>query len=179
MAFTLRNYPLVIDPASPAIDLLFTEEVDSSTDTKPVCRQLGRIASDFPFTQTTDQAHVFADNDSIELAKYLLVYNAVGRLTQLWTRTSKQNWNVHDVTPEAAGSLDLYPSIRLLFASKLDQTRFMQLLRSMSLAMQQSSSPSPRDAAEMMLIVGRSPEQPRLIYVEPIHEQQPTELHAE
>lgn len=170
--FYVRNYPLVVDPAANAIEV-HTAEHDGGRE-RVRHHQLGRIvpvSEDLPFTQTTAQAHIFGDGVTIKSSKFFLTYDPAGRVTQLFTLAADKEWIGQDIPPEQSGAADTFPSVRFVFLNDNDRRQFMRLLALMGDKIKRTEPPSPRDMAEALLILGRSPEVPRQINVEKLNEQ--------
>lgn len=168
MGITIQNYPLVVDPSSPAVDLFVSEDQPNGEVGKQKFCQLGRVTEaieSLPFTVVTDQAHVFGDTSSALTCKFLLTYSVVGRLTHYWCKQDGV-WEPLAVVPEVSGAPIRFPSVRFVFANLSDRQRFMQLLSTMAAAIRKATTPQPRDSAELLLILGRAPEPPRLVDVE-------------
>lgn len=168
MGITIQNYPLVIDPLSPAIDLYVSEDQPNGELGKPRFRQLGRVTESLdmlPFTVVSEQAHVFGDASSAAACTFMLTYSVVGRLTHYWCM-QEGVWEPMVVSPEMAGTPSRYPSVRMVFLNTSDRQRFMQLLSTMAAAVRKATVPQPRDMSELLLLLGRAPELPRLVDVE-------------
>lgn len=168
MGLTIQNYPLVVDPVSAAIDLSVSEDGPNGEVGKPRFCQLGRVTESLellPFTPVTGQAHVFGDTSSVATCRFMLTYNAVGRLTHYWCM-EEGVWEPLEVSPELSGAPMRYPSVRMVFSNIADRQRYMQLLATMGAAIRKASTPQVRDVSEMLLILGRAPEPPRLLDVE-------------
>lgn len=163
---SVRDFPLVIDPASAAIEAMVC--TDDKLDSF-IWQQLSRVTEGvdrLPFTLVPSNAHVFGDNGDLAKCRYLLVYACTGRISTVWTYVGNNEWVPLELAPESTGGAPLHPSVRFVFQNTVDQHRFMSLITTMSEQVRNQQAVSPRDATELLLIIGRAPERPRVLYVE-------------
>ena len=161
MTARLYNYPISIDPASPSVDACLEENGRRSS------RQFHRVvavAADLPFTQTVDEAHLFGDRTELTACAYVLVYGHTGRLTKILNRTAA-GLDLVDIPPEYVGTPDLFPSVRHTFLDEAARRRYLHLLGKMQAAVCEGTNPSPRDAAEVTMILAQSPTPARSVLV--------------
>lgn len=170
--FVIRNYPLVVDPATNAIEV-YTAERRQDRE-KLIHHQLPRIvpsAEDAPFVQTHRETHIFGNATTLRTCTFFLTYDSAGRLTRMFVLAADKTWVDQDVIPEQAGIGDEFPSVRFVFLNDNDRRQFMRLMAQLGEQIRKTIPPSPRDVTEAILILGRCPEPPRQINVEKLHEQ--------
>lgn len=160
-AIRLNSYPLSIDPAAASIDAQVSE--GGRTVRCQFCR-VPAESVELPFTQTVQEAHLFGDKPTLAECKLVLVYSHVGQLTRLLHRT-RAGLDDGDLVPEMSGQPEIYPSIRHTFHTEADRRRYSTLLSKMHDSVREGINPSPRDAAEVIMLLSQSPTPPRNVHV--------------
>ena len=130
-------------------------------------RQFCRVLVDpaeLPFTRTVNEAHIFGDQVALRDCGVLLVYSHTGQLTRLLNRT-RHGLDDVELAPELTGARELFPSIRHTFHDEHARRRYIQLLDKMQSAVRDGNNPSPRDAAEMTMILSQAPTPVRYVHV--------------
>lgn len=107
---------------------------------------------------------MFGDGETLSVCDYVLVYSNVGQLTRVLNRT-RAGLDVIDIPPETLGIREMFASIRHTFQDEHARRRYLSLLSKMHEAVRDGRNPSPRDAAELIMILAQSPTPVRSVYV--------------
>lgn len=157
----LTQYPLSIDPTSPSIDACMDD--GSRKQYRQFCRVMVD-AAELPFTRTVQEAHIFGDHVAIRDCTIALAYSHTGQLTRLLSRSARGLDEV-ELAQEVTGLRELFPSIRHTFHDEHARRRYLSLLEKMQAAVRDGNNPSPRDAAELIMILAQSPTPVRSVHV--------------
>lgn len=114
-----RHLPLCVDPASWAVEVWLA-------DGRPAAlRRLEVVHSSFPFAVYDHLVHAFGDGDTPELSRYVLFYDALGRLSAYARRDAQpaDDWELRDVSQETGPLCANAVAARLLFAGEEQANR--------------------------------------------------------
>lgn len=131
--FRLQEFPLVIDPLTPALEVLLARLNPGATDFGPAgWVQLERVRvrhNSFPdLALDTGMVHFFGPSRKVRNCPFLLVYDAGGRLRGRILRESDGRFHWEKLPAEATGQVGLRPSVRLTFAHAGEAARFVAVL---------------------------------------------------
>lgn len=132
--FSVRNVPVVIEPGVGALEAEFyTDDAVAGQRTIPV--HLYRLPLEetlvekLPLIPSTKLPHLFSLSPKFEQSNVLLVYDFLGRLTTVYTRTSvNAGWTKSDVADEHAGKTVTQFSVRFNFNSAAERTKFLKCI---------------------------------------------------
>lgn len=132
--FSVRNVPVVIEPGVGALEAEFyTDDAVAGQRTLPV--QLQRLdlnetlVEELPLIPSTRLPHIFSLSANLKQSNVLLVYDLLGRLAVIYTRSNaKDGWAKNDVANEHAGKTVTQFSVRLNFNSAAERTKFLKCI---------------------------------------------------
>lgn len=153
----IDSYPIAIDPASHILSI----RVDNTW------RHLLRIAPtsvNRVLPTSNQRCHFFGDGQSFDDSQLLLSYDAAGAVSGIW-KLFRGHWDDCFPPEEARGQPVLCASVRFLFASTQDRSRFMEGLASLLETTARRASPSSTAVKQIAAAMGRSPSPPRELHV--------------
>ncbi|NDD53140.1 hypothetical protein EBZ39_04535 [bacterium] len=129
--FTIKNVPIVIEPGVRALESeIAVNDHVAGFRTVPV--QLTRVpleetsAEKLPFIPTTRTPHVFSVSANLDTSLALVLYDSLGRISTLYTRNKPDtSWERFDIAEEHAGKSITQFSVRFVFASQKDRSKFL------------------------------------------------------
>jgi len=136
--FFIKNVPIVIEPGVQAIEaeLVINHKKYGQTSV-PV--QLVRLVVDekasetLPFIATTALPHVFSLVFNVEKAAALVVYDAAGRISTIYTKDETQrSWERFSVSDEHAGKSVTQFSVRYIFNTAKDRSKFLTAMEKLT-----------------------------------------------
>ena len=149
--FFIKNVPIVIEPGVRALD---AEVVTGHTPKyqRKIPVQLSRIEMDeqaaqkLPFIPTTRLPHVFSVAADLDKSPALVVYDAAGRISVIYTKDKSQRaWERFDIADEHAGKSITQFSVRFVFNTAKDRTKFLTALEKITVQARHEEQPDMED----------------------------------
>lgn len=164
--FQIQNVPIVIEPGVNAVEAeFFAAEKSGKTRSFPV--QLFRVVVDehtaqsLPFVASVRFPHVFSLSQNPEVALVMVVYDAAGRISFVYTRdTTKKTWEKREVADEHAGRTVKQFSIRYFFNSERSRDEFMKLVDNIVSAVHNRETPNQKDINTAFNLLSRARTEP-------------------
>lgn len=132
--FSVRNVAVVIEPGVGALEAEFyTDDPVAGQRTLPVHLQRlplnEALVEDLPLIPSTKLPHIFSLSTNLKQSNVLLVYDFLGRLSFVYTRSNaKDGWVKNDVAAEHAGKTVTQFSVRFNFSSAAERTKFLKCI---------------------------------------------------
>lgn len=169
--FSIKNVPIVIEPGVQAIEAeLVTNHPKYGQTSVPV--QLIRVALDekssehLPFIATTRLPHVFSLVFNVEKSSALVVYDSAGRISVLYTKDDTQrSWERFDVADEHAGKSVTQFSVRFVFNTAKDRTKFLNAMEKIAEQVGREEKPDMADVMAALRPLARTRTAPVLLPV--------------
>lgn len=158
--FSIRNIPVVIEPGVDALETEFAVRSKKEGE-RLVPVHLKRVpldantAADLPFIPTTKAPHVFSPTPDIKKSATLVVYDFLGRLTTIYTRTDNV-WERSDVADEHAGKTVTQFSVRFAFNSTKNRDKFLAAMEHMVNCVNADKPFSPQAMTDALQLLSRS-----------------------
>lgn len=169
--FYVRNVPVVIEPGIGALEAEFSAR-DEKNGERFFPVQLQRVTLDknnlekLPLIPSTKFPHVFSLIADLDKACVLLIYDFLGRLTTVYTRSDpSSSWNRSDVADEHAGKTVTQFSVRFSFNTAKDREKFMDLAAKLTEGARAGGALSQSDVLKVFNILARSRNKPVVLPV--------------
>lgn len=160
--FFIKNVPIVIEPGVRVLEAEFVAN-DSVAGQHLVPIRLMRVSLDekeilkLPFIPTTRTPHVFSVTTDVEKSPALVVYDSAGRIAELYTREkSPHSWERYDIADENAGRSVTQFSVRFVFNTVKDRTKFLTLMEKMTKQVCREEQPAMDDVMAALRPLVRS-----------------------
>jgi hypothetical protein len=160
--FSVRNVPVVIEPGVGGLEAEFSV-TDKKLGDRVFPVQLQRINLDetaigqLPFIPSTKFPHVFSLLTDLDKSSVLVIYDFLGRLVTIYTRSStNKSWERNDVADEHAGKTVTQFSVRFSFNSAKDRTKFVELVGEAVKAINDGDTPDTKEVFKALNLLARS-----------------------
>jgi len=160
--FSVRNVPVVIEPGVGGLEAEFSV-TDKKLGDRVFPVQLQRINLDetaigqLPFIPSTKFPHVFSLLTDLDKSSVLVIYDFLGRLVTIYTRSStNKSWERNDVADEHAGKTVTQFSVRFSFNSAKDRTKFVELVGEAVKAINDGDTPDHKEIFKALNFLARS-----------------------
>jgi hypothetical protein len=179
--FTLKDLPMVIDPASEFVEVKLTDRSASGASDETIRHVAYRrveIPWDFlPLTKSLDFANIFMDTGDWRQSRRGLAYDVGGVLRAILYRDPSRpdDWSLDEMPEEFTGKHSPMPSVRFMFEDHDIASSVCVLAAKLQVAIRTGMhyEGMQDDAQELVnLIIGRGSE-PRFVAVhDPLQSQQ-------
>lgn len=158
--FFVKEIPIVIEPGVAVL-----EAEMHVTDEKAGDRQVAvhfwrlaldeKIAASLPLVPTTQHPHIFSLHEDLTKSPLLLVYDLLGRLSLMYSRTGP-SWERKEVIAEHAGKSVTQFSVRFCFSDQKARNKFVGLMSAMVDDVKERGSLSKAEMTEAVTLLSRS-----------------------